>query len=477
MKTLKKLSWLFLCCSLFFAACEKEEEEKSSECMILSFAFDELEPPVAGTIDQTTKSISLNVPYGTNLDYIVPTLTISEKATVSPTTGAAQNFNNPITYTVTAEDGTQSAYTVVINVGENNSSETLPGSIDANRTLVNRPVDIDYIIEGTLYVSGNALLTIEPGVKIMFTSVDGEIIVEENAGIRMVGTAANPIVLTGPQNNQNVGAWSDVSIFSNRSDNQMEYVHFVNGGSNHDWGVVNLMYSAQLGFNKCRIIGSANYGLVVSEAAVLSSFSENSIEKCTLPPIYMDHISQLSALDEASQLTNQNTKPVIYVNGGDIATSTNLTINSLDVPVSVDGITLDGSLTIDAGNTLMFRGYYSLFTVQVNGKLIVNGTSNEKVTLTRPSDASFNWQGLSILTNNNSSLNHCNIEHAGEDYASIYVEYDAGINLSDVHITDSKHYGIWLYDESDVNASSVTFSGCQEGNIYNGNTEEVSDSF
>ena len=88
------------------------------------------------------------------------------------------------------------------------------GSISANTTWPDRGAGVDYIVDGHFYVEGNALLTIEPGVTIMFSGVDGAIIVEENAGLRMVGTADNPITLTGPTNNQNPGAWDRVEVTS-----------------------------------------------------------------------------------------------------------------------------------------------------------------------------------------------------------------------------------------------------------------------
>ncbi|MBP5562634.1 MAG: hypothetical protein J6X51_01200, partial [Bacteroidales bacterium] len=115
--------------------------------------------------------------------------------------------------------------------GGTDGAETLPSSISANTTLQDRGLPVDYIIEGRFYVEGNALLTIEPGVTIMFASTVSGITVEENAGLRMVGTADKPITLTGPTNNQNIGAWDDVVVNSNRSDNQFEYVNFINGGS------------------------------------------------------------------------------------------------------------------------------------------------------------------------------------------------------------------------------------------------------
>lgn len=60
-----------------------------------------------------TDSIHLLVPYGTKINNVKPTITIKGKS-VSPSNLAAQNFTNPVEYTVTAEDGSTKKYVVVV---------------------------------------------------------------------------------------------------------------------------------------------------------------------------------------------------------------------------------------------------------------------------------------------------------------------------------------------------------------------------
>lgn len=89
----------------------KKEPQLSNQASILSFSF--ANPPVTATITGT--NIALSVPFGTDLTSLVPTITISEKATISPASGLARNFSSPVTYIVTAEDGiTETAYTVTV---------------------------------------------------------------------------------------------------------------------------------------------------------------------------------------------------------------------------------------------------------------------------------------------------------------------------------------------------------------------------
>ena len=90
------------------------KDAPSAEKDILSFVFAGLDPEVYGTIDKTNHTIDLAVPTGTNLTALVPTITLSEFATVSPESGVAQDFTNPVTYTVSAQDESTQAYTVTV---------------------------------------------------------------------------------------------------------------------------------------------------------------------------------------------------------------------------------------------------------------------------------------------------------------------------------------------------------------------------
>ncbi|MBN2402395.1 MAG: hypothetical protein JXN64_08335, partial [Spirochaetes bacterium] len=70
---------------------------------------------IPGTIG--ANSILLTVPYGTSITSLTPTITITG-ASVSPASGVARNFTNPVTYTVTAADGTTKTYTVTVTDDE-----------------------------------------------------------------------------------------------------------------------------------------------------------------------------------------------------------------------------------------------------------------------------------------------------------------------------------------------------------------------
>jgi hypothetical protein len=85
---------------------------KSGEKAITGFSFTLGSTVYPGTITGTDIAVSL--PYGTDRTNLIPDITVSGKAAVSPLSGAARDFTSPVTYTVTAEDGTTAEYTVTV---------------------------------------------------------------------------------------------------------------------------------------------------------------------------------------------------------------------------------------------------------------------------------------------------------------------------------------------------------------------------
>lgn len=89
--------------------------DHDNEKSILSFSI--AEPACDGVIDQVSMTVTLSFPGGTDITNLVPNIVISEGAQISPASGVAQDFTNPVEYTVTAMNGTTAVYTVRAIVG------------------------------------------------------------------------------------------------------------------------------------------------------------------------------------------------------------------------------------------------------------------------------------------------------------------------------------------------------------------------
>jgi hypothetical protein len=90
---------------------------------ITSFSFPSLDGAV-GVIDKSAMTITVTVPYGTSRSSLAPTI-VHTGASVSPASGASRNFSSPVTYTVTAEDGTTQSYRVTVSVSSYSSVKAI----------------------------------------------------------------------------------------------------------------------------------------------------------------------------------------------------------------------------------------------------------------------------------------------------------------------------------------------------------------
>ena len=100
--------------AVFVACKEAEVIPKSTAKAITKFTFGQFSPAVQATIDETTKKITATVPPTADVSKLIPSISVSLKAKVLPDSGKVQDFTNPVTYSVTAEDGTKVDYQVTV---------------------------------------------------------------------------------------------------------------------------------------------------------------------------------------------------------------------------------------------------------------------------------------------------------------------------------------------------------------------------
>lgn len=88
--------------------------KKNSVNSILTFSLT-AQTGVA-VIDDVNKTVDIEVVYGTNVTALTPAITTSRLSTVDPASLEETDFTAPVTYTVTAEDGTEEEWTVTVTV-------------------------------------------------------------------------------------------------------------------------------------------------------------------------------------------------------------------------------------------------------------------------------------------------------------------------------------------------------------------------
>ena len=162
-------------------ACDIENEPyiqgAEDEKQILKFEVE----GVVGNIDENAKTVVLDFPSGTDVSHLTPTITISNYATIEPESGVAQDFTNPVYYTVTAMNGTTSQYMVeaVVHDADNEKSilsfviEGVEGEINENAKTVTltMPEDTDVTqLVPTIEVSEGATVNPASGEAQDFTT-------------------------------------------------------------------------------------------------------------------------------------------------------------------------------------------------------------------------------------------------------------------------------------------------------------------
>ncbi|UII77795.1 DUF5018 domain-containing protein [Flagellimonas sp. HMM57] len=150
-KYVKNLS--ILCLSLFIlASCSKDDDndngteigkepdkevEKSDAKAITAFSFlaadnETLSEDIQASIDKEANTITATVPFVAEVKALKPTIELSEKATVDPKDEAVADFSEAVTYTVTAEDGSEMEYTVTVTITAPTEREVLVKLYNAN---------------------------------------------------------------------------------------------------------------------------------------------------------------------------------------------------------------------------------------------------------------------------------------------------------------------------------------------------------
>jgi len=468
-----------LAVGMMFWGCEEVEPEKSGAKRITDFSF--TSPSAEGVIDQTAKTIAVTVPSGTNVTALAPTIKVSAGATVNPESGAAQNFTNPVKYTVTAEDGTTAEYTATVTV-DVPKPVVLKSPITENTTLVDLGLPVDYVYLGDtelpLSVENNATLTIEPGVTIQFPLLPSEsvryaLVIRDGATIKANGTSEKRIQFVGETNEK--GSWKGIRVES-MTDNQFAYCDFLNAGVDLPNCAALYLFPAKASITHCKFTNGKGYGLYLHNFGgdcQLTAFNNNVFEDFDEAPlyIYFAKLEQLDKFDMTSDFT-KNKKAYIQLDrpqmDGDV------TINQTTVPYYFDDyiVEINHTLTINEGVTIyMGEGGRLVGDPHVDSRLMINGTAAKKVKITRLPGETDNWDGIECGWLPGSVIKHCILEYGGNFTTGvIFLPVRSNLTLDNVEFRHTKTYDAVIpsgcrYIDIYVKHSNITYSR-PSGNVH-----------
>lgn len=357
------------------------------------------------------------------------------------------------------------------------NAEPLTGTISTDTTL-----DGCYIVSDVVTIEGGKT-TVTAGSTLQFEDNAG-LMVEGDGRMSAVGTADNPILFTGTQ--QNAGWWKGI-LFRDTDNSENVLDHTVveyGGGSSFQYSELqgNVMLEkrattpARAIIRNSELRHSAAAGLAVGLSTTLT-FESNTLTQNAVPAEVT--VLQVSALDADSSYTGNDDDRIIVNNHqyeGD------QTWANLGVPfVITETIGIQDNLTLSAGVELQFEADTGLSMGDQGrlGTLTADGTAEEPILLTGTDQIAGWWKGLLFYKSDSvqNRLSHTTVEYGGGAFhdraddlkGNVIVNGtadDTSVSLSDATIRHSGAWGIILTDHSaTVTCNGVTFSDNASGDV------------
>ena len=320
---------------------------------------------------------------------------------------------------------------------------------NAPRTLTNDPDrPVDYRVEcNTIQVTAN--LVIEPGVVIEFAANTG-MEISGNGSISAVGTASEPIVMTGVEKVK--GSWAGILIRTSSPLNKMQFVRVEYGGQTGRWsngvsGNVSTWVNGKLDMNSSELNKSLTYGLNVYHLGPSDVILNNNSYKDNQIPLRVNGngIWIPSATDDYTG--NVDSRVEVYL--ATVSISEDRVWKKVNVPYKVAGtqnLNIYANVTIEPG-TQIDMGQNTGINVGDNGSLKIVGSPTNRIRIQGDLGVKGSWhkifyQGSSV----NNEIGYADILHGGQDLTgdpgTIYVWYNTRLNIHDVHFEELNNCAI-----------------------------------
>jgi hypothetical protein len=151
---------------------------------IVSFKIGSAIGDISGT------DIGVTVPYGTSVAALEPEITVSDKASVTPASGTPQDFTDPVTYTVKAQNGTLQTYTVTVTVAPPPPPSTQTYAV----TVTGGSGSASYAEGDTVNITANA--PADGKIFDTWTTSDGVTFADPNSSTTSFTMPANAVTVT-----------------------------------------------------------------------------------------------------------------------------------------------------------------------------------------------------------------------------------------------------------------------------------------
>ncbi len=375
-----------------------------------------------------------------------------------------------IRLTVSDPEGNSASSEVTIEA--NASPVIIDSNISTDTTWPNvfdAPDAPDYFVTADIDVT--AVLTVAPGVKVIFEPNRGLSIEGNGGALTAVGTADSLIEFTAEEIDN---GWDGIVFFNENAQNQLKYAE-VSYGGRLDFGFG--IQAANIGIDgnggvtvaNTQVTHSNNYGIFVENGGKLREFADNSFTNNGNNPLALS-LSQAGQLDENSTFSD-NTDNAVQVYASTLNQDEELVLPALanNVAYYVSGrLDVDTGLKAQPGVTIEFGPNAFVEVSGAGGYWNAEGTAADSIVFTARNQAD-GWGGISVYTSSSrNNFTYARVDHGGNrDFgfgiqpANIGIDSNGQVKISNSVVSNSVGtFGLFVEGGGDIESFSENrFSG------------------
>jgi hypothetical protein len=297
------------------------------------------------------------------------------------------------------------------------------GIVAANRTL--SKACSPYDISDKIQVTGNATLTIEPGVTLVFESgMEIDVGNQDSAGLLAVGTATAPITFTSAGASKAAGDWIGIYFGSNvMGGTQLAYAKLDYCGA-ETYACIH----ATTGVKPGRVtvdhvtidhVGAGSDGIYEEDAATNVAITNSTFGTISAQQYAISVMAPSFVGIGAGNVFDASA--LIEIRGGNVTSTTSWVAPGTPVAIT-DRVNVGAAsspvLTIGPGMKFMFGAAVEMDIGSPDvGQLVVAGTATNRVTFTSlaATKAPGDWTGLFVDYGGKAKISYADFSYGGSD--------------------------------------------------------------
>jgi hypothetical protein len=318
-------------------------------------------------------------------------------------------------------------------------------------------------IDGKIRVTNGATLTIESGVEVVGKQ-GSRLLVKSDGTLKSKGEPDTPVWFYGDSLVK--GYWQAIEIRSDTGNELRNTV--VRDAGRGDWANVWVQGGSRLSVSNSTFANSNTWGLVAEADAKLPEFSANEFSGNGAAALRIA-TPLVGMLDADSTYAGGNENDVIEVLNATV--EDDATWPATDAPFLFDGKhRVVGTVTVAPGAEFQFTEGSRLL-VKDDGALTADAGDGDPIVFEGADETPGHWQAIELRSNTvDNVLDNVVVAHGGRgDWANVWVQSNARIEMTNSTVRDSGTWGIVVEEGAKFEGSNNTYENNAEGAIRNEN--------